>query len=61
MAQVCINVSELARRLGISRPTAYALAKRRDFPSFRVGNRILVPIKPLEDWLERQAANSSNE
>nr|WP_325214701.1 type IV secretory system conjugative DNA transfer family protein [uncultured Oscillibacter sp.] len=36
-----ISVPQAAKLLNISRPMAYALARREDFPSFQVGNRIL--------------------
>ena len=36
-----ISVHELAEQMGISLPKAYELANRPDFPSIRVGTRIL--------------------
>ena len=49
-----LSVGELAKYLGISRPKAYDLAHRSDFPTIKLGKRILVPIKQLEAWLEKQ-------
>ena len=46
-----ISVRELARQLGISLPKAYELAKREDFPSIRIGNRILIPVDAFHEWL----------
>ena len=37
--------------LGMSRPATYAAAKRGDFPTIRVGSRILVPTGALLRWL----------
>lgn len=53
-AKLCISVPELAKRLGISKPIAYELVSRDDFPSLRINRRILVSIAGLEKWLEQQ-------
>ena len=50
-----ISVSEAARRLGISTRTAYTWAHRTDFPSFCIGNRIVVYEKGLEKWVRKMA------
>ena len=53
--KLTISVTEAARRLGISRPSAYVLAKRADFPAFQVGGRWLVYEAGLENWVKAQA------
>lgn len=50
-----VSAAEAARLLGVSRPTIYTLLNRTDFPSFRVGNRVLVSVAGLRDWIDRQA------
>lgn len=50
-----ISVAEAARRLGISTRTAYTWAHRADFPSFCIGNRIVVYEKGLEEWVKKMA------
>ena len=52
---MCLAVDDLCGLLGISRPTAYELVHRADFPKVKVGRRILVPRAGLEKWLEVQA------
>ena len=55
--KLCIDVwPEMGKRLGIGRVQAYELARRADFPAFRLngGRRILVPVAALEKWLEEQ-------
>ena len=50
------NVKEVAAILGVSRPTAYELVSREDFPSIRVGGRrIVVPCEAFERWMQEQA------
>ena len=46
---------ELAAALGIGRNAAYQLCGRADFPTVRVGGKILIPVDGLRAWLERQA------
>lgn len=51
MEKTTMNVRELAAQLGISLPMAYALVKTDDFPSIRIGTRILIPIEAFREWL----------
>ena len=53
--KLTISVPEAALRLGISKPSAYQLARRADFPAFRIGERVVVYEKGLEDWVRNQA------
>lgn len=48
------SVAEAAEALGISRPTVYTLIHRKDFPSFKVGNRTLISISGLQQWVAAQ-------
>jgi len=45
------SVEEAARILGISRGTAYALARHGSLPTIRLGRRLLVPKAGLEKML----------
>lgn len=52
------TVPEVASLLGISRPIAYDLANRADFPAIRISQkRIIVPADALRQWLDSKAAN----
>ena len=50
-----VSAAEAARLLGVSRPTVYTLLNQDGFPSFRVGNRVLVSVSGLQAWVDRQA------
>lgn len=52
---LAVSAAEAARLLSVSRPTVYTLLNQADFPSFRVGNRVLVSVAGLRDWIDRQA------
>jgi excisionase family DNA binding protein len=43
-----MSVPEVADVLGISRAFAYALVARGDLPSLRLGRRVVVPRRALE-------------
>lgn len=49
--KMTLNVSELAEQLGISKPKAYDLVKRKDFPAVSIGKRIIIPVSALQEWL----------
>ena len=48
-----ISITELQEALGISKSTAYALTKRADFPSVRIGKRVVIPETALQEWLAK--------
>ena len=48
------SATEIATYLGISRAGAYNLLQAEDFPSFRIGGRIMVTRAAFEKWLEEQ-------
>ena len=53
--KVAISVTATAKLLSISRANAYALAHRADFfPAFRIGNRLLVSVDRLNEWVNEQ-------
>ena len=47
-----INATLLAQLFGVSRASAYELMSEKDFPSFRIGKRILVTKEKLVEWIE---------
>ena len=51
---LAVSATEAARLLGVSRPTIYQYLGRDDFPSFRVGGRILVSVDGLRRWVDQQ-------
>jgi excisionase family DNA binding protein len=51
MERMTMNVKEMALQLGISRPKAYELVKRENFPAIFLGKRIVIPVAAFEKWL----------
>jgi excisionase family DNA binding protein len=55
-----ITVEEASEALGISRSLAYELVRRGEIPSLRLGRRIVVPVRALEDLVERTGVVASS-
>ena len=55
MEKTTMSVQELAAQMGISLPKAYELVKEPDFPTIKVGTRILIPVEPYREWLIRNS------
>lgn len=49
-----LTAPQLAAALGISRAGAYALMHSRDFPTLKIGKRIMVPKQQMIAWIDRQ-------
>ena len=46
-----LNVAEVAVVLGLSRNATYEAVRRGEIPAIRIGRRILVPVRALDDAL----------
>lgn len=49
--RMTFSVEEAAGVLGISRALAYELVRRGELPRLRLGRRIVVPRRALEDFI----------
>ena len=47
------TVEEIQGILKISRPTAYALVKRNEFHSIRIGGKIWISKRSFDTWLDQ--------
>ena len=48
------SVYDLVELLGISISSAYQAIERNEIPHIKVGSRILIPKKMLDEWLSKQ-------
>lgn len=46
-----ISVEQAASVLGLGRTAAYEAARRGEFPTRRLGRRVVVPVPALLEWL----------
>ena len=54
-----LTIEEAGALLGISRALAYELVKRGELPSLRLGRRVVVPRKALEEFVEAATRTSA--
>ena len=47
-----LNAENLAKLLGISVSSSYELMHEKDFPSIRIGSRLVVPKEKLQRWID---------
>jgi len=47
-----LNAETVAKVLGVSPSSGYELMHEQDFPTLRVGNRIVVPKEAFVRWAE---------
>ena len=52
--RLAVSAPEAARLLGVSKPTVYRLINCESFPSFKVGNRTLISVEGLREWIRNQ-------
>ena len=50
-----LNADDLSKFLGISKGTCYAMLKRKDFPTIRIGKRQLVSRDKFLEWIDKNS------
>ena len=51
---ITLSAPQVAEVLGISRANAYVLMHSADFPTLRIGKRMVVPKDKLIEWINKQ-------
>lgn len=50
-----LNATQLSEALGISRAGAYELMHSKDFPTLRIGKRMMVSKEQFIQWVDRKS------
>ena len=50
-----LNAEVVGKVLGVSISSAYELMHERDFPSVRIGNRLIIPKDKFIEWVNAKA------
>ena len=50
-----LNADTVANVLGIAKSTAYELMHEKDFPSIKIGSRIIVPKDKFREWIDKKS------
>jgi len=48
-----LNAETVAKVLGVAPSTAYELMREADFPTLKIGNRIVVPKEQFIAWVQQ--------
>lgn len=57
--KLALSIPEAAELLSISDTMMRQLARTEGFPSFKMGTRLLISAKGLEEWIEQQCKNGT--
>ena len=49
-----LNVNDLSSAIGIAPSSCYELMHEKDFPSMRIGNRLIVPKEKFKIWVDEK-------
>ena len=55
-----LNAATVAKALGIAPSSAYELMHEADFPTLKIGNRIVVPKEKFVEWVEQNTKGGGN-
>lgn len=53
-----LNAEAVKNVLGISISSAYELMREKDFPSLRIGNRLIVPKEKFIAWIDKNSSKN---
>ena len=51
-----LNASEISKVLGISKAKAYELMNSKEFPTLRIGKRMMVSKEQLIHWINKESS-----
>lgn len=53
-----LNAETIAKLLGISISSSYELMHEKDFPSLKIGSRLLVPKEKFSEWIDKKSGDN---
>ena len=59
MDQLLLRAEEVQKALGLGRSKIYEMMANGELPVVRIGRSVRVPADALREWVERQAACTS--
>ena len=60
MEPVAVSIQNAARLLGISDRTLYDMTNMEGFPAFKIGNRTLISVEGLREWVRERIRPQSS-
>ena len=59
MEKLTLSVPEAAKMLGLCTARVYELSRMPSFPAFKCGNRTVISLEGLREWVKQQAAGGA--
>ena len=59
--KLVLNIDDLCEILDIGKNTAYNLLKSKEIESFKIGTCWKIPLKSVEEFIERKSSSNNNE
>ena len=53
-----LNAETIAKLLGISISSSYEFMHEKDFPSLKIGSRLLVPKEKFSEWIDKKTGDN---
>lgn len=53
-----LNAETIAKLLGISITSSYELMHEKDFPSLKIGSRLLVSKEKFSEWIDKMTGDN---
>ena len=54
-----LNSDTVAKTLGVAPSSAYELMREKDFPTLRIGSRMVVPKEKFIQWVEEHRSGGA--
>lgn len=55
MEKIVFTVKEVSQMLGIGINQTYALVKKNNFPSIKIGQQYFIPKDQFKEWLKKES------
>ena len=56
-----LNAATVAKVLGVAPSSAYELMHEADFPTLKIGNRIVVPKEKFVNWVDKHTKGGGSD
>ncbi len=56
MEPIAVSIQNAAKLLGISDRTLYDMTNMEGFPAFKIGNRTLISVEGLREWVQERVS-----
>lgn len=55
--KLALDIKESSRAIGVGTTNLRKMCKEKILPSYKEGKKIMIPVKALESWVDKQVDN----